>query len=208
MSALPLQNFTRWKDSKTTYQTIHDNSFVPWTGPSMWRSGNTFKASLCESRVSRVEIPASSYAAWKSICAGEQHEQLRKLSLALGQSGSWGCPWVWGRKPRPLLRGTFWRIPTLCGCPDLLPSGISVCPANLWGRAFYHLHFTDVETEAHGGKNHLPKVTELARSWGPTPNPGLPPHTLYSFWAPPLLTGSPLLYVPHWHPHSSHPQLL
>lgn len=101
MSAFPFQNFRSRKNSKTTYQAIHEIFLLPWMEPSMWGSGNTFRAWLCDNCVPRVKIPSSPYTTdEKNIYTGKKNEQIWKLSLALGQRGSRGQPWGGGSPAR------------------------------------------------------------------------------------------------------------
>lgn len=69
--------------------------------------------------------------------------------------GSAREPWaaVGRGEPCSLLRGEFWRIPTLHGCTALysletdFPRGISIVLKSLW-QGLCHVHFADDETEA------------------------------------------------------------
>lgn len=188
MSAFPLQNFTRWKNSKTMYQTIHDNSSVSWTGPSMWGSRNTFKAWLCENGGSHVVIPPLSYAT---------DEKVFVLESKMNKYGNWVWPWVrvgaggspggGGQEATPTSEGNdFGGSPLWVGAQTFTAekvnflSGISVCPADLWGRAISilqmgKLRLTEAKSLAQG-----PKTSKWRRQ---TSDLGLLPHTLCTFRA-------------------------
>lgn len=85
MSAFPFQNFRSRKNSKTTYQAIHEIFLLPWMEPSMWGSGNTFRAWLCDNCVPRVKIPSSPYTT---------DEKIFTLGKKMNKYGNWVWPWV------------------------------------------------------------------------------------------------------------------
>ena len=184
------------------YQTSHENSCLPWTGPSVWGSGNTFRAGRWENVVPHVNIPPSSYATDGKIFALESGRSkygnwVRTGSgAALGQRSpahSWGEASGDPHSLRvhcPLQLGTWFPIWYL-----------SPVFSDFWGRACRCLHFADEGTEAQRDET----------SKQPRQNSNLVSWLLTCTSEPSLWTRSPPLYVAHRTPSPascSSPQII
>lgn len=137
----------RRKNSKPMYQPIHENSFLPWTGPSMWGSRNTFRVWLWTFFFASCQNSTLLLChKWKNICAGSK----------MNKYGNWVWPWVrvaavlgWG-EPCLVLGGSSGGYPLSMGalpftaqkvvstsdisinCPQTFEVGLASAPFYRW----------------------------------------------------------------------------